>query len=395
MEVLIQAVKPIILSLVNTAQSDETRQRRTNELRAINEVGQAINSGLGLDETLELIADRATEALHGKAAAIRFVVEDGTLPLGTVIVKGGNGLDLQNEKRIAQYVADAGEPILIDDVRTDWEPWNLGSSLVCIPLVLEDQVVGTLTLLGKIAPAGTVRRVFSTDDLNLLFALSSQVAAKIEETRLTSRLHELVRNEKRQAAELRKLYNRSQVLLESISDGLVALDSRGLISEVNTIAKRIFGLERLIPGEIQIDDLVEDKSSLAERIKKGKGFGNRVVTLNTTSGRVAVMANLQSIVDTESHVNGAVMTFREMGEVGRLANGVIGVQRTFSFTDLIGQSPVIEKTEELARIAAGTDSNILIQGETGTGKEVFAQAVHNASRFSEGPFLAVNCAALP
>ena len=68
MEVLIQAVKPIILSLVNTAQSDETRQRRTNELRAINEVGQAINSGLGLDETLELIADRATEALHGKAA---------------------------------------------------------------------------------------------------------------------------------------------------------------------------------------------------------------------------------------------------------------------------------------------------------------------------------------
>ena len=130
---LIQAVKPIILSLVNTAQSDETRQRRTNELRAINEVGQAINSGLGLNETLELIADRATEALHGKAAAIRFVVEDGTLALGTVIVKGGNGLDLQNEKRIAQYVADAGEPILIDDVRTDWEPWNLGSSLVCIP----------------------------------------------------------------------------------------------------------------------------------------------------------------------------------------------------------------------------------------------------------------------
>ena len=241
MEVLIQAVKPIILSLVNTAQSDETRQRRTNELRAINELGQAINSGLGLDETLELIADRVTEVLHAKAAAIRFVVEDGTLALGTVIVKGGNGLDLQNEKRITQYVADAGEPILIDDVRTDWEPWNLGSSLVCIPLVLEDQVVGTLTLLGKILPAGTVRRVFSTDDLNLLFALSSQVAAKIEETRLTSRLHELVRNEKRQPAELRKLYNRSQVLLELISDGLVALDSRGLISEVNTIAKRIFG----------------------------------------------------------------------------------------------------------------------------------------------------------
>jgi sigma-54 dependent transcriptional regulator, acetoin dehydrogenase operon transcriptional activator AcoR len=84
-----------------------------------------------------------------------------------------------------------------------------------------------------------------------------------------------------------------------------------------------------------------------------------------------------------------------MGEVGRLVNRVIGVQRTFSFDDILGTSSVMEKTKELARIAAGTSSNILIQGETGTGKEVFAQAIHNASAFNEGPFLAVNCAALP
>lgn len=107
------------------------------------------------------------------------------------------------------------------------------------------------------------------------------------------------------------------------------------------------------------------------------------------------MANLQPILDAGSQASGAVLTFREMGEVGRLVNRVIGVQRTFAFEDIIGSSPIIEKTKELARIAAGTSSNILIQGETGTGKEVFAQAIHNASAYSEGPFLAVNCAALP
>ena len=92
---------------------------------------------------------------------------------------------------------------------------------------------------------------------------------------------------------------------------------------------------------------------------------------------------------------GAVLTFREMNEVGRLVNRVIGVERIFNFDDILGESAVIENSKELARVAAGTASNLLIVGETGTGKEVFAQAIHSASAFSDGPFLAVNCAALP
>ena len=107
------------------------------------------------------------------------------------------------------------------------------------------------------------------------------------------------------------------------------------------------------------------------------------------------MANLQPVMNDEKRVVGAVLTFREMGEVGRLVNRVIGVQRTYTFDDIIGTSSVIEKAKELARIAASTSSNILIEGETGTGKEVFAQAIHNASAFNEGPFLAVNCGAIP
>ena len=71
------------------------------------------------------------------------------------------------------------------------------------------------------------------------------------------------------------------------------------------------------------------------------------------------------------------------------------MQRTYTFDDIIGTSSVIEKAKELARIAAMNSSNILIEGETGTGKEVFAQAIHNASAFNEGPFLAVNCGAIP
>ena len=394
-DVLERVVKQIILGLIHTVNMFENMQRRSDELQALNELGQAMNSGLGLDETLELIASRAAEALRAKGSAIRLVVEDGTLALATVITGTETWFDLEYEKRIAEYAAGTGEPIMIDDVRTDKDLHALGSSLVCVPLVLEEKVVGTLTLFDKIVPVGTARRLFSMDDLNMLFALSSQIAAEIEDIRLTGRLQELVRNEKQQAAELRELYNRSRALLESISDGLLAIDHHGVVVEMNSLARRILGGRAGKVEKPGIDELVEDKPPLREWLKSGGQFSNRVVTLRAASGKVAAMANLQPVVDAMGQAGGAVLTFREMGEVGRLVNRVIGVQRTFSFDDIIGQSPVIEKTKELARIAAGTSSNVLIQGETGTGKEVFAQAIHNISAFSEGPFLAVNCAAIP
>ncbi|MEC7227511.1 MAG: sigma 54-interacting transcriptional regulator, partial [Candidatus Latescibacterota bacterium] len=146
---------------------------------------------------------------------------------------------------------------------------------------------------------------------------------------------------------------------------------------------------------ILADELVDDKPPLQSWLADGGQFNNRVITLRTVRGNAAVMANLQPVMNDEKRVVGAVLTFREMGEVGRLVNRVIGVQRTYTFDDIIGTSSVIEKAKELARIAASTGSNILIEGETGTGKEVFAQAIHNASAFSEGPFLAVNCGAIP
>jgi len=396
MGVLEQAMPRIVLGIIRTAQILEDMKRRTDELQALNELGQAMNAGLGLDETLELIAARAAEALSAKGSAVRLLVEDGTLALGTMVTESEVPFDSSYEKRIAEYVAATGEPIMIDDVRASKDPKGFSASMVCVPLVLEDRVVGTLTLFDKIAPLGTQRRLFSVDDLNMLFALSSQIAAEIEDIRLTARLQELVRTEKQQGEELRGFYNRSRALLQSISDGLLAIDQDGTVEEVNAVAVQIFGFgEQRFSEHPHIDELVEDKPPLREWLKSGEPFSNRVITLETAAGKVAAMANLQPIMDAGKRAIGAVLTFREMGEVGRLVTRVIGVQRTFSFDDIIGESSVIEKTKELARIAAGTSSNILIQGETGTGKEVFAQAIHNVSSFSEGPFLAVNCAAIP
>lgn len=392
---VLEASRRLILTLLHAIQTDEIMRRRSDEVQALNELGQAMNSGLELDESLELIASLAADALHAKGAAVRLLVEDGSLALATVLTEPEASFDPNYERRISEYVAATGEPIMIDDVRVPKDPLALGVSMVCVPLVLEDRIVGTLSLFDKIVPLGTERRLFSISDLNMLFALSSQIAAEIEDIRLTGKLQELVRSEKQQGAQLRGLYNRSQALLQSISDGLMAIDRDGFVEEINAVGARILGRPIASGERVLADDLIEDKPSLRAWLSEGGQFSSRVITLKATMGSVAVMANLQPIMDGDQRTMGAVLTFREMGEVGRLVNRVIGVQRTFSFEDILGTSSIMEKTKELARIAAGTSSNILIQGETGTGKEVFAQSIHNASAFSDGPFLAVNCAALP
>jgi len=392
---ILEDICPLVLALLNAVEVDETMRRRSDEVRALNELGQAMNTGLELDESLELIASLAADVLRARGAAIRLIVEYGSLALATVLTESGGALDPAYEKRIAEYVAATGEPIMIDDVRSTRDPSALGASMACVPLVLQDRIVGTLTLFDKFGPLGRERRRFSVDDLNMLFALSSQIAAEIEDIRLTGRLQELVRSEKQQGAELQQLYNRSLAFLQSISDGLLAIDKKGYVEEINAVAEGILGRQISAGERILADELVDDKPSLSSWLADGGQFNNRVITLRTVRGNAAVMANLQPVLNDEKRVVGAVLTFREMGEVGRLVNRVIGVQRTYTFDDIIGTSSVIEKAKELARISASTGSNILIEGETGTGKEVFAQAIHNASAFNEGPFLAVNCGAIP
>ena len=72
-----------------------------------------------------------------------------------------------------------------------------------------------------------------------------------------------------------------------------------------------------------------------------------------------------------------------------------GLYSKYTFNDIVHKSPVIDRLIEYARKYAATDSNIMIRGDTGTGKELFAQSIHAASKRRNGPFVAVNCAAIP
>jgi transcriptional regulator with PAS, ATPase and Fis domain len=81
--------------------------------------------------------------------------------------------------------------------------------------------------------------------------------------------------------------------------------------------------------------------------------------------------------------------------IRKLKNDVTGRNARFTFEDIIGISTSIKKAKELAMVAASSKSTVLLMGETGTGKELFAQAIHNQSTRKDNPFVAINCAAIP
>jgi transcriptional regulator with PAS, ATPase and Fis domain len=90
-----------------------------------------------------------------------------------------------------------------------------------------------------------------------------------------------------------------------------------------------------------------------------------------------------------------VTKIREYENIIRVKLAEKGYVAHFTFEDIIGDSHTIKETVRLAKKFATVDSIILIEGESGTGKEVFAQAIHSASNRSQGPFVAVNCGAIP
>jgi len=98
---------------------------------------------------------------------------------------------------------------------------------------------------------------------------------------------------------------------------------------------------------------------------------------------------------------GAVATFQDIGKIQQWEASIRKTiypeehRAVFTFEDIVGSSSQIRQCISIAEQYAALDSSILISGETGTGKEVFAQSIHNASDRGHRPFVAINCAALP
>lgn len=132
-------------------------------------------------------------------------------------------------------------------------------------------------------------------------------------------------------------------------------------------------------------------------LQSGQEEDGRIVTI---PGRKTTVSVRCTPVIANREISGAVLSLSDVTVVQELEGQIRrklserGHQAQYTFEDIIHKSEIIDRTIETARRYAASDSNVIIVGETGTGKELFAQSIHNCSRRRNGPFVAVNCAAL-
>lgn len=195
---------------------------------------------------------------------------------------------------------------------------------------------------------------------------------------------------------LEQTWDRLVSVLQSISEGLIFIDNKGIVSQMNTVAGRIFGLDPVECLGKPVEEVFCNSFPLLRMIKTGReGFNDRELAVDFQGRRLRLTVSSQPVCSKRGGVIGVVLTCREMKSVQRLVTRMAGAQARFEFEDLIGEDPKFTESIGIAKRVARTDSTLLIMGESGTGKDLFAQAIHNASPRRDGPFVAINCAALP
>ncbi|NPV69342.1 MAG: sigma-54-dependent Fis family transcriptional regulator [Firmicutes bacterium] len=181
----------------------------------------------------------------------------------------------------------------------------------------------------------------------------------------------------------------------SISEGVLSVDSGGVVKQVNAAAARLLGRSETDILGRPIISFFDESNPVARSLLQRREYADQEALVVTPAGKVYCTSSARAIMGSEASAPGMVMTLREAKGVHRLVHKIAGHKATFSFDDLVYCSDAVKSAVTLARHAAATPLNILITGETGTGKEMVAQAIHNASQRARGPFVALNCGAIP
>ncbi|WP_109511737.1 sigma 54-interacting transcriptional regulator [Pseudomonas ovata] len=200
---------------------------------------------------------------------------------------------------------------------------------------------------------------------------------RIEQERLQKRL------------ELQSRYEMIQSILNCVSEGIFSIDSAGVITNMNSVATQYLGGRAC--GDTVAGLLEQDY--FGRVLEKATAVRGALITL----GRLSLTLSIAPITLGEQ-VIGAVATLQKQTEIQAMEQKMRRRQARLhvaenTFDSIIGSSPALIKAKRLAQTFAVVDSTVMIEGETGTGKELFAQSIHNASKRRLGPFVAINCAA--
>jgi len=190
----------------------------------------------------------------------------------------------------------------------------------------------------------------------------------------------------------------NEIILESISDGVFTVDHNWRIMTFNRAAEEITGTSReeaigRYCWEVFRSNMCEGACALKRTMKEGKSFvSSSTYIINNQQKRIPISVSTAPLKNERGEILGGVETFRDHSLVEELRRELTG---SYQVGDMVSRSKAMKKIFTILPRVAESDSTVLIEGETGTGKELMASAVHNLSLRKDEPFLAINCGALP
>jgi PAS domain S-box-containing protein len=192
--------------------------------------------------------------------------------------------------------------------------------------------------------------------------------------------------------------NVTDIILESISDGVFTVDHNWRIMSFNRAAETITGIARDEAigrhcWEVFRSNMCEDDCALKRTMQEGTSLTNTATYIvNSQKRRIPITVSTAPLRNRHGEILGGVETFRDHSLEEALRKRLDG---RFQIGDIVSRSAAMQEILSILPMVAESGSAVLLEGETGTGKELVARAIHDASNRKKGPFVAINCSALP
>lgn len=286
---------------------------------------------------------------------------------------------------INKYVLEKAQPFILS---------NPGTHKLCMPCPDRDICIYTAgifypiithTCIGVISLISfdkLQKDILFTNERNFvdfIGRMAEFLATKVLESQM---MNELIRSKKY-----------LETIIDSVQEGIISLNGDGKITFISKAAQKMLGFAKSdVIGKNALEVFPESLSG--KSLLNGISYIDEEVKYNTPNGEHTLLSTSNPI-KIDNKVVGAVESFAEVDKLFRVATRISNRENILDFDKILGESSAMKKVKAEAKQAAKSSSTVLITGQSGTGKEFFARAIHKASSRGKGPFIAINCSAIP